>query len=45
MEWMTQEDNLFTMQWGIEGENYTMGDDGLPVAVTDYSGDCHTGLQ
>lgn len=39
MEWMTQEDNLFTMQWGIEGENYTMGDDGLPVAVADYSGD------
>ncbi len=39
MEWMTQEDNLFTMQWGIEGENYTVGDDGLPVAVADYSGD------
>lgn len=39
MEWMTQEDNLFTMQWGVEGENYTIGDDGLPVAVADYSGD------
>ena len=36
---MTQEDNLFTMQWGVEGENYTIGDDGLPVAVADYSGD------
>lgn len=44
MEWMTQEDNLFTMQWGIEGENYTMGDDGLPVAVTDYNGDCTQGF-
>lgn len=39
MEWMTQEDNLFTMQWGIEGENYTLDDNGLPVSVADYSGD------
>lgn len=38
MEWMTQEENLFTFQWGIEGENYTMGADGLPVATADYSG-------
>lgn len=44
MEWMTQEDNLFTMQWGIEGENYTMGDDGLPVSVADYSGECKQGF-
>ena len=39
MEWMTQEDNLFTMQWGDEGDNYTKGDDGLPVSVADYDGD------
>lgn len=39
MEWMTQEENLFTMQWGIEGENYTVGEDGLPVSVSDYKGD------
>ena len=39
MEWMTQEDVLFTMQWGVEGENYTVGEDGLPVSVSDYSGD------
>lgn len=44
MEWMTQEENLFTMQWGIEGENYTMGDDGLPVSVADYNGDCKQGF-
>lgn len=44
MEWMTQEDNLFTMQWGIEGENYTMGSDGLPVPVADYSGECKQGF-
>lgn len=43
MEWMTQEDNLFTMQWGIEGENFNYGDDGLPVSVADYSGDCTQG--
>lgn len=39
MEWMTQEDNLFTMQWGVEGENYTMDENGLPVSVSGYSGD------
>lgn len=44
MEWMTQEENLFTMQWGIEGENYTMGDDGLPVPVADYDGECKQGF-
>ncbi|MDE5597457.1 MAG: extracellular solute-binding protein, partial [Lachnospiraceae bacterium] len=44
MEWMTQEDVLFTMQWGIEGENYTMGADGLPVSVSDYSGDYTQGF-
>ncbi len=44
MEWLSQEDNLFTFQWGIEGENYTMGEDGLPVAVADYSGDYTQGF-
>jgi putative aldouronate transport system substrate-binding protein len=44
MEWMTQEDNLFTFQWGIEGENYTVGDDGLPVSVADYSGEYTQGF-
>lgn len=43
MEWMTQEENLFTMQWGIEGENFNYGEDGLPVAVADYAGDCKQG--
>lgn len=44
MEWMTQEDNLFTMQWGIEGENYTLNADGLPESVGDYSGDYTQGF-
>ena len=39
MEWMTLEDNLFTMQWGNEGEHYTLDENGLPVSVADYSGD------
>ncbi len=43
MEWMTQEDNLFTMQWGIEGENYNLDDNGLPATVADYSGDAKQG--
>ncbi len=38
MEWMVQDENLFTMQWGFEGEHYTMVD-GLPVSIADYSGD------
>lgn len=40
MEWMTQEDVLFTMQWGIEGEHYTVdATTGLPVSVGEYNGD------
>ncbi len=41
MEWMVQEENLFTMQWGFEDDNYTMGENGLPVSVGEYSGE-HT---
>lgn len=43
MEWMTLDENLFTMQWGIEGENYTM-ENGLPVSVGDYSGEYTQGF-
>ncbi len=40
MEWMTQEETLFTMQWGIEGEHYTIDSaTGLPVTVGEYKGD------
>ncbi len=39
MEWMTLEENLFTMQWGLEGEHYTVDEKGLPVGIGDYSGD------
>lgn len=39
MEWMTQDENLRAMQWGNEGEHYTVDANGLPVAIADYSGD------
>ncbi|MEK3884763.1 extracellular solute-binding protein [Paenibacillus sp. PL2-23] len=32
LEWMASEDNLFHMQNGVEGENYTLVD-GIPVVV------------
>lgn len=45
MEWMTQEDVLFDMQWGVEGENYTMDEaTGLPVSVADYDGEYKQGF-
>lgn len=43
MEWMTQEDVKFTMQWGIEGENFNYDENGLPVSVADYNGDYKQG--
>ena len=35
MEWMTQEDVLFTMQWGVEGKNFEYGADGNPVSFAE----------
>ena len=43
LEWMNQEDNLFTMQWGIEGENFNYNEEGLPESVADYSGEYKQG--
>lgn len=37
LEWMIQPENLFTMQWGIEGVNFNY-DNGTPVAVADQKG-------
>lgn len=37
MEWMSQEENLFTMQWGIEGVNFNYDGD-TPVNVADQKG-------
>ena len=44
MEWLTQPDNLLTFQWGIEGENYTLDENGLPVSVSDYDGESKMGF-
>ena len=43
MEWLTQDENLFTFQWGIEGETFKYDDKGLPVSVSDYNGDYKMG--
>ena len=43
LEWMSQEDVLQTLQWGVEGENYTVDEDGNKVSVSDYSGDYQQG--
>lgn len=40
---MSQEDVLFTLQWGVEGENYNVDAEGLPISVADYSGEYKQG--
>jgi putative aldouronate transport system substrate-binding protein len=44
MEWLTQPENLFTFQWGFEGENYNLDENGLPKAVSDYAGEYKQGF-
>jgi len=44
MEWLTQEENLFTFQWGVEGENFNYNEEGLPVTVSDYNGEYKMGV-
>lgn len=46
MEWMLQEENLFVMQWGFEGDNFNYGEDGLPASVNyaDYEGEHKQGF-
>jgi putative aldouronate transport system substrate-binding protein len=39
MEWMSQPETLFTLENGVEGVTYNLGDNGLPVVVADYTGD------
>ena len=39
LEWMSQPDNLFFLQNGVEGENYTLDADGLVQKVADFSGE------
>ncbi|MCR5823396.1 MAG: extracellular solute-binding protein [Lachnospiraceae bacterium] len=37
LEWMSQPDILFTLQWGFEGKNFNY-ENGVPVSVADQSG-------
>ncbi len=39
LEWLSQPENLFQYQYGVEGESYTMDADGLAVRTPDYAGD------
>lgn len=38
MEWMIQDENLFVLENGVEGETYEIGEDGLPKML-DYTGE------
>ena len=38
LEWMSQDDVLFTLQWGFEGKNFNYDENGNPVSVADQSG-------
>lgn len=39
LEWMNQEDNLFFLQNGVEGDNYTLDASGLAVKNVDFTGE------
>ncbi|NGZ77217.1 type 2 periplasmic-binding domain-containing protein [Saccharibacillus alkalitolerans] len=39
LEWMSQPENLFFLQNGVEGENYKLDDQGIAVRNVDYKGE------
>lgn len=39
LEWMMQPENLFKLENGVEGENYTLDENGLAIAVEGYDGE------
>lgn len=39
LDWMMQDNHLFTLQNGIEGQNYTLDADGLAVKVEEFKGE------
>ena len=39
LEWMSDPENLFFLQNGVEGENYTVDETGLAVKNVDYTGE------
>ena len=44
MEWLTQPENLFPFQWGVEGATFNYNEEGLPVSVSDYEGEYKMGV-
>ena len=39
LDWMIQKDNLFFLQNGVEGENYTLNAEGLAIPVAGFTGE------
>lgn len=39
LEWLSQPDNLFFFQNGVEGQNYTLDADGIAVMTPDFAGE------
>ena len=39
LDWMSQSDNLFCLQHGVEGKTYTLDSDGIATAVAGYTGE------
>jgi putative aldouronate transport system substrate-binding protein len=39
LEWLSQPKNLFFLQNGVEGQNYTLDADGLPKKIADFKGE------
>lgn len=39
LDWINQPENLLFLQFGVEGETYTMGDDGIALRINGYEGE------
>ena len=39
LDWMSQPENLFYLQNGVEGQNYTLDESGIAVSVADFAGE------
>lgn len=39
LDWMSQPENLFYLQNGVEGENYTLNENGVAIQNSDFNGE------
>ena len=39
LEWLSQPENLFTLQYGFEGKTFYYNEEGLPTMIADYAGE------